>query len=213
MHSGWLKTGLPLLLILAMTQALAAERGKSGPTYKWVDDKGVTHYGDVVPPEYARQSRSELNSQGVTVREFPAQMSEAEAAEAQKSAAEQARRRQHDQFLLTTYTRATDIEQLRDERLALIDGQMRLAQGSIESVDGRLQALEGRMRGFKPYSTNAGARRLPDQLAEEVVRTLHEKRSLEESLAAREAEKKELRERFDADLARYRELTASRQPR
>ncbi len=208
-----LRAGLSLLLAFTAAQALAADSGKGGKTYRWVDDKGVTHYGDVVPPEYARQSRAELNSQGVTVREFPAQMTEAEAAAAQTAAAEQARRRQHDQFLLTTYTRASDIEQLRDERLALIDGQMRLAHGSIESVNQRLTTLESRMRSFKPYASSANARRMPDQLAEEVVRTLHEKRSLQESLAGREAEKKELRERFDTDLARYRELTAARQPR
>jgi hypothetical protein len=69
------------------------------------------------------------------------------------------------------------------------------------------------MRTFKPYSSNANARRLPDQLAEEAVRTLHEKRALIESLTAREAEKNEMRARFDADLARYRELTTNRQPR
>lgn len=214
-HGSWLRAAvLPLLLTMAVAPVMAAQSGKSGgKTYKWVDNKGVTHYGDMVPPEYASQQRSELNSQGVTVRELPAQMSEAEAAAAQKAAAAEATRRQHDQFLLTTYTRAADIEQLRDERLALLEGQMRLAQGSIESVDGRLKTLETRMRTFKPYSSNDNARKMPDQLAEEVVRTLHEKRSLVESLQARETEKTEMRERFDADLARYRELTAKRQPR
>lgn len=201
-----------LLLALAIAAGQTADN-RAGRTYRWVDANGVTHYGDVVPPEYANQGRAELNRQGVAVREVPAQLSGIEAARARQLAEEQARQRQHDQFLLNTYTRATDIEQLRDERLALVDGQIRLAQGSIESVDARLDVLAGRMRGFRPYSANPSARRLPDQLAEEVVRSLYEKRSLEESLATREAEKQEIRAQFDGDLVRYRELAAQRQSR
>ena len=129
---------------------------------------------------------------------------------AQKAAAEAARLRQHDRFLLTTYTTARDIEQLRDERVALIDGQMSSARGSIDSVNGRLRTLETRMRNFKPYSKSPNARQVPNQLAEEVVRTMQELRALENALKSRENEKAELRTQFDADLARYRELTLAR---
>jgi hypothetical protein len=66
------------------------------------------------------------------------------------------------------------------------------------------------MANFKPYSQSANARRLPDALAEEAVRALQDRRLLDESIAAREQEKRDLRERFDADLARYRELTTDR---
>ena len=195
------------------TKSTKPSANPSGRTYKWVDDQGVTHYGDAVPPEYAQQERSELNSQGVEVNRTQAQMTPEQAAVAQQSAAEEARKRQRDQFLLTTYTTASDIEQLRDERLALLDGQMSIARGSIASLDSRLQALEKRMSSFSPYSKVATARRMPDQLAEEVVRALRERRSLDETLTARDKEKSELRAQFDADLARYRELTANRLPR
>jgi hypothetical protein len=177
-----------------------------GRSYKWVDSNGVTHYGDMVPPEYSAQARAELNKQGVAVRQHARQLSPTEAADAQKIAAEEARRRQHDTFLRLTYTKVGDIEQLRDERVALIDGQMELARGSITTSDQRLKALEGRMLRFSPYMQ--GARRLPDQLAEEVSRTLSERRSLLAALQSREKEKAELRAEFDADIERYRELTS-----
>jgi hypothetical protein len=64
------------------------------------------------------------------------------------------------------------------------------------------------MRNFQPYSTNPGARRMPDQLAEEAVRALKERRGLVEVLKSRESEKSEQRAQFDADIARYRELTS-----
>jgi hypothetical protein len=178
-----------------------------GKTYKWVDENGITHYGDSVPAASAPQGRSELNSQGVEVKQVPKQLSGTEADKAQQAAAEKARSRQHDSFLMTTYTSAKDIEQLRDERLALVNGQMDIARGSVEQTNLRLAALETRMRSFKPWATAPNARRLPDQLIEEVVRTLQERNSLQATLTSREREKKDMRAQFDADLTRYRELT------
>ncbi len=69
------------------------------------------------------------------------------------------------------------------------------------------------MRNFQPYSTAPNARRLPDQLAEEAVRALKERHSLQETLQMRESEKNQLREQFDADITRYRELTAQARAR
>lgn len=197
--------------LLAPALVLPAEPVKKSRSYRWVDEHGVTHYGDAVPPQYASQGRSELNAQGVELKQYPRQLSPEEAAAAQKSAAEQARLRQHDAFLLNTYTRLADIEQLRDERIALVDGQIQVAHGSLETNRQRLGELEKRMRSFRPYSTSATARRMPDQLAEEIVRTLKERDSLQELLASHEAQKVAQRAQFDADIARYLELTTRAQ--
>jgi hypothetical protein len=204
-----LVAGCCLILISAVSQAASSAK----PTYKWVDADGVTHYGDSVPPEYAQGSRSELNDQGVEIRRLPASLSPEAAAAADKAAADESRRRQHDLFLLTTYTSTRDIEQLRDERIALVEGQLTIARSSIESADGKMQAITKRIANFKPYSKAANARRLPDALAEEAVRALQDHRSLSQVIATREQEKQELHKQFDTDLARYRELTANRLPR
>lgn len=192
-------------IALACTASVAWSQVKA---YKWVDKNGVVHYGDTVPPEYSDQARQGLNRQGVPVRDYPRQLSPAEAEAAQKAANEETRRKQRDSYLLTNYTRVSDIEQLRDERLALIDGQMELARGSIASTDQRIGALRTRMNGFKPYAASPTARRLPDQLAEEVVRALSERRSLAAQLQQREKEKAEQLAAFNADIARYQELTS-----
>lgn len=186
----------------------ATSSGGASRSYRWVDKDGVVHFGDTVPPEYAAQGQSELNRRGVPLRETPRQLSPSEMAAAEKEAADSARRRQRDAFLQSTYTQVRDIEQLRDERLALIEGQMEVARGSIAVNEQRLTSLQERMRNFQPYSGSNNARRLPDQLAEEVVRALKERRSLQAVLAARETEKLELRTEFDADIARFRELAS-----
>jgi len=201
---------LALAISLALSSTLMAAQGtqsKGTKSYKWVDEHGTTHYGDAVPPEYAKQGRSELNAQGVELRQLPRQLTADEADVAQKKAAAEARRRQHDSFLLTTYTKVSDIEQLRDERIALIDGQMEIARGSIESNQQHLKSLEQRLAAFLPYSTAPNARRVPDQLAEEVVRTLKEREQLRDALKSREKEKAQLRAQFNEDVTRYKELT------
>jgi len=147
---------LPLGLAPAWAASSSGKWG--GKTYKWVDEQGVTHYGDSVPPEYAQQGRTELNRNGVEVGQVSKQLSGEAAAAAQKDALDQAKLRQHDSFLMTTYTSAKDIEQLRDERLALLNGQMDIARGSIDSTTQRLTSLEERMRNFKPWSATSTRR-------------------------------------------------------
>ena len=208
---------LPLaILLLACTAgvALGAQQRSSAPattskTYRWVDDKGVIHYGDFIPPEYSQGSTAELNSHGVAVKEYPARLSPAEQAAAQARDEVDAKLKQHDRFLLSTYTSAHDIEQLRDERLAQIEGQITASRGYIDSVGSRLKSLRVRANSFKPYSQSPGARRMPDALAAEIVQTLNESQSQQETLASRQQEQKELRATFQADIDRYRALPAN----
>jgi hypothetical protein len=188
--------------------ALAATAATNKP-YRWVDKAGVVHFGDTIPPEYADQAHQQLNQQGVPVREFPRRLTPAEAEAAQQAATEEARRRQHDEFLLSSYTKVSDIEQLRDERILLIDGQMELARGSIATANQRLTALQNRLRTFRPYSAAANARRVPDPLAEEVVRALSDRRTVTEQLRQREAERAEQLASFEADIARFKTLTSA----
>jgi len=187
----------------------AAPGAPSGaPTYKWTNDKGEVEYGDSVPAEYAQSERRILNSQGVEVGRVDSRKNAQQAAEQARRDEEAERRRQHDQFLLTTYTSTRDIERLRDERLDQIDGQIKAAQAYIETLDGRLSALQDRALRFKPYNVKSAARRMPDELVEDLVRTANETRDQRRALDRRRQDQLDVRARFDSDIARYRELTA-----
>jgi len=191
-------------MVLICAMADAAQR----TIQRWVDENGVVHYGDAPPPEAVKSGRTVLNEQGVAVREIPRQMTPDEAAEAQKKRDEEARRRAQDSFLLTTYTRAADIERVRDDRLALIDAQIELARSSLAASEQRLESLRKRMGNFRPYSTSTNARRLPDALAGEVVQALGERRSVQATLARHQTRREETSAEFEADIVRYRELTS-----
>jgi hypothetical protein len=178
-------------------------------TYKWVDENGITHYGDRVPPQYAKKETSVLNTQGVEIRRNDAQKSPEQLAEEQRQHEAAIRQKQHDNFLLTTYPTVKDIESLRDERLGQISGQRRAAEAYIEGLHSRLSTLQARALTFKPYNEKAGARRMPDDLAEDLMRTLNEMRSQKTALAAKDAEETALRAQFQSDIDRFKELRSA----
>lgn len=197
--------GLALFAAFAQAQEKAPSR-----SYKWVDSKGVVHYGDSVPAEFARSQTSELNAQGVEMRQSPAQLSPGDANSAEERQAAAARQQQHDQFLLATYTSVRDIEQLRDERVGLIDAQILAARGFLSAAENRMKSLQQRAASFRPYSANATARRMPDPLAEEIVRTLSEERAQRSVMQQKQVEKDRLRATFQSDIDRYQTLITRR---
>jgi hypothetical protein len=46
--------------------------GYTGPLLKWTDENGRIHYGDRIPPKYAKQERKILNEQGIEVKTIDA---------------------------------------------------------------------------------------------------------------------------------------------
>lgn len=187
----------------------AADTGSSGgKVYRWTDEKGVVHYGDSVPSEYSQTERSVLNNQGVEVGHIEGGKNAQQIADQARAAGAAQQRAQHDQFLLATYLSTKDIEQLRDERIELMEAQIKSATIYIDSLATRLTALQERAGRFKPYSSDANAKRMPDELAEELVHTLNESRTQHEALEAKRNEEVETRAQFDSDIQRYRELTA-----
>jgi hypothetical protein len=174
--------------------------------YKWVDENGVVHYGDHIPPKYSTQESTLYNRNGVPIGRTEAQKTPEQIADEEQQRQAGLRQKQHDAFLLTTYTSVKDIEALRDERLFQISGQRHAAEQYIEGLHSRLSGLQSRAKAFKPYSDKPDARRMPDDLAEDLVRTLNEMRTQRSALAAKDAEENALREQFQADIERYREL-------
>jgi hypothetical protein len=178
-------------------------------TYKWVDEKGVTHYGDHVPAEYSHREQHVLNSYGVEVQKKQAEMTPAESAAHAAKQREEARRKQHDMFLISTYPSVKEIENVRDTRLTQVSAQISAAEAYIGSLTTRLNGLQQRAQLYAPYNTKPGARRMPDDLAEEMVRAMSELRTQNQLLASRRAEMQSVTEQFDNDITRFKELRTS----
>ena len=200
--------GLALLWAATANPAWTAESGASR-NYSWVDKNGERHYGDAIPPEYAQAERRVLNAQGIEVQHVDALKNAQQLAEQRKREQEIAQRAQHDHFLLTTYTSTKDIERLRDERLDQINGQIKATNAYIDLLSTRLKALQERAMRFKPYNTKPDARRMPDDLTEELVRASNDVRTQKRALDNRSKELLTVRTQFESDISRYRELTSN----
>ena len=185
----------------------------AGTTYKWVDEQGVVHYGDSIPPQYAEKEHQVLNNQGVEVGRTEAQQTPEEIAAAARAHELLVKQQQHDSFLLTTYTSVKDIEALRDVRLDQLQGQRTAAEQYVENLHSRLVALQGRVKLFRPYNARPDARRMPDDLAEDLVHTLNEMRNQSNALTAKNQEVVAMKEQFELDIDRYRELHDARAKR
>jgi hypothetical protein len=181
--------------------------------YRWVDEQGVVHYGDSIPPQYAEKAHELLNKQGIQVGHEDAQKTPEQLTEEARGQAEAFKRKQHDSFLVTTYTSVKDIEALRDTRLDQLQGQRVAAEAYVENLNSRLVALQNRAKLFRPYSPRADARRMPDDLAEDLVRTLNELRTQSNALTAKNEEVSAMRAQFQSDIERYRELHEGRRQR
>ena len=213
----FLATLLSSALLVSVANAESKPRAKSAKpspsstkeTYKWTDENGVVHYGDHVPAEYSQREQRLLNSQGLEVGKKQAEMNSAEAAEYAKKQKEEARRKQHDMFLISTYPSVAEIENVRDARLDQINGQIGASEAYIATLSTRVDRLTQRSMGYAPYNNKAGAHRMPDDLAEEMVRTLSELRTQNSALAQRRSELQKVVDQFDADIKRFKELRTS----
>jgi hypothetical protein len=201
-------TVLASMLAVLLANAASAQQSPADQkkVYRWTDEKGVVHYGDRIPPEYSRGETAVLNNQGVTVGVRPAQKTpeQLERETAQREIRE--KEQQRDSFLLTTYTSIRDIEQLRDQRLQQMADSRKSIEAYVESLQGRLLSLHERVQVFRPYNDAPTARRMPDELAQDLVRTMKEVAAQRAQMAERMAEERALREQFQVDIDRYKFL-------
>jgi hypothetical protein len=213
---------LGAILLVAAAIALpsigsAQSRGDGTRLYKWTDRDGVVHYGDKVPPEYANLDRNVLNDQGVRVgfeegEVTPEERAVLEQREREREAARVARdeiaRRDH--MLLTTYLTVSDIEDLRDRRLELLESQIKVTELYLNNLRKRLVGLQAEASAFKPYTTRADAPQIPENLALDVRRTTASISLYEQTLSRTRSDQQNLRASFDNDISRFRELKVLR---
>lgn len=204
---------LLVLAVVALPAGVHAQRQDSTRLYRWVDDKGVVHYGDKIPPEFANRDRNILNNQGVLVGFEEGEITpEERAAIARREAEQEAARLEReeiarrDRMLLETYLTVADIEDLRDRRLELLESQIKVTELYLNNLRKRLVGLQEEASAFKPYTTNPDAPQIPENLALDISRTAASINVYEQTLARTRNDQTALRLSFNSDIARFRQL-------
>jgi len=124
--------------------AAAAPSSKQGIAYRWSMSREWCTTATTFRRSTPRRERAILNSQGVEVGHLDAQKIRSKSLRVARERATQMRQRQHDAFLITTYTSVKDIEALRDRRLDQMKGQRAAASSTTESLRTRLASLQSR---------------------------------------------------------------------
>ncbi len=201
-------SGLCAILLLATSVFTAAATSSSNgrKLYKWVDEQGMVHYGDHIPPEYAGQEQHIINSQGVETEHIEAQKTPEQLAAEEQKGREAEDRAHRDRNLLSTYDSVAEIERLRDQRLALLSDQVKVTGQFLEVLNGRLKKLRSSSMVYKPYNSDPKAPRMSDQLAEDLVRVGTDIHTQEENLREKRREQSTMSRQFEDDIERFKQL-------
>ncbi len=200
--------------IICLTMGFASGAASAADRmYRWVDENGVVHFGDRVPPQYAKVDRQVLNESGVQVEAVEGAKTDEELAAEEREAAKQATAQteaaaaeERDQILITTYASVEEIEALRDRRMELVGGQIRVTELYLEDLRDKLARLQEEAERFRPYSSEPDARHMPDNLAREMSETLDSIILYEQTLTESRTQQDEMVAKFAADIDRFKEL-------
>lgn len=196
--------GAGLVLFIAFITTAQAK------LYKWVDDKGVTHYGEIIPPEYADKDNVQFSDKGRVIKKNEKLSAEEQRANdeiaAKKRAEDKAalEQRRKDNMLLSTFSNENEIDLARDRNLrqveAVINGIQLLQKSAQKNMEGFQQEAEQR--------TKAG-KKIPDSLQADITEAENQVKKLQQDLVKAQEKSAAIRASYEADKARYRELTGS----
>ena len=202
------KSGLFFALVAGIAFSLPA----AAKLYKWVDDNGVTHYGETIPPKYADKDRSELNKSGRVIKteDIPTpEERRAERATREQTAAEKRKienekldKERRDKMLINTYSNIEEIDLARTRNLQQVELRINGINSRIKMASDNLLALQKEAEGYTNRKRN-----IPQSLQEELDEAQRHLNKLQHDLEKPAAEKAALEARYDADKARYKELT------
>jgi hypothetical protein len=169
-------------------------------------------------PEKSRRSSSgrttkatstTATDQGVAVEELEGKKTEEQLAQERRDNERRVARelqQRADQALLNTYLSVEEIVMHRDRRVELFQAQARVTALYLKNLRGRLETIRADASRYQPYSRDSNAPMIPDDLADELLRTKETIERHEINLKKYERDEQQIIERFDADIHRFKDL-------
>ncbi len=207
---------LCLLVMLAVaTAGLANAQSEKGPKlYRWVDKQGKVHYVDALPPEAVDQARREFSAETGTATgsvdraltaEERTQLAAAEKAAAAASAVTNEQKRQ-EEIMMASYSSEDDMRRAYAERIGLLKVTLESTDISIKNLRENLATMLS-----QASDTELEGRRVEADRAK-MIRELHVEQIKQHGMqGTRRADLQALTGESERMLARYRELSSSRQ--
>jgi len=198
-----------VLTIAALLSLPLAAGAQERNVYRWIDAEGQVHYGDSIPVEYSEFPKDVLNEHGVAVQilegKKTAEQLEADRIETERLVAK-AKQQRADQALLATYLTVEEILMHRDRRVELFQAQSRVTELYLSNLARRLERLRADAANYKPYSENADAPMIPEDLANHLRETKETIDRHERNLKKFQSDEQQIISRFAGDISRFKTL-------
>ncbi|HAJ91167.1 MAG TPA: hypothetical protein DCO71_00865 [Gammaproteobacteria bacterium] len=212
MKSGWLLHMNNLRYLLLLPALFCATTAFGERTFKWTDHEGHVHYGNRVPPEYAKQERKVINERGRTIKVYDA-LKTPEQRKQEKQLAETAEKNKvlaekqaiHDRSLLATYLSEQDMLLAKNGKVASVDALLQLTSSRVNSMNERLLGLTEEAATYE-----RSGKALPVSLESQINNLRVQITTNEAFIKEKEGERNAIISKFDADIKRYIELTADK---
>lgn len=186
-----------VFLLLGMYFSLANAEGTSKKIIKWVDEKGVTHYGDVQPTEYNNKN-SVLNSRGMVIQNHDVKT------QTPVDTPEQQEQQRKDKALLASYTTQEEIDLALERHLQMDEITTQGLLVRKTSVQKQLTANKKTADGFVTRKKEVPADLTQDIKSNE-AEIVHIDAQIKQQKESSEASK----QRFAADKQRFIELKST----
>jgi hypothetical protein len=196
--------------LLAVAMLLAGAGEARAATYKWVDEKGVVHYADKLPPEAVDKASVELNKQGVPVKKTDQALTSEQRRALEQDAerqrgAERAREEiaRRDRALVSSYTSEAEIDLARSRSLQTVNTVILSAQAFSEQLNKRKVDVEAKKAESQGKPVVAVLDRELESIDVELARQ-------SDVIAQKKRETTTITAKYDADKQRWRELVAAK---
>ena len=175
-------------------------------TFRWVDENGQVHYGDQLPPKEVNRAYSVINKEGVTVDSVEKAKTKEQLAEEQRIKEQQAEQRNYDHILLDTYGKVSDLEETRDRYIAAVEGLIKVSQHKLANLNGDLDKLNKTAANLE-----RDGKTMPDVLRNDMTNIQGQIDRENDFIRSQRSQQNSIREKFAADINRFKELKAQQQ--
>ncbi len=177
--------------------------GAEAKLFKWVDENGITHYGETIPPEYAGRDAVKLDKGRIEQRVNKEELKKKQASQKLDPVAEKARieAERHDNALLNTYSSEQEIDLARDRNLEQVKARTNSFAALLQSSKDNLVGLQKELETIKQQG-----RKIPKSLEEDLTSAKASVIKMQNDLDTSMKEQEAVKARYAEDKERYRKL-------
>ncbi|WP_085681673.1 DUF4124 domain-containing protein [Marinobacter salarius] len=173
--------------------------------YRYTDENGQIVISSTIPQEASRRGYDILSKNGRVIETIDPEPTEEEIAarEAEeKRQAEAERQRELDRKLLERYSHPDEAVRAMHRKIRELQGLNQLKRGNISVIVSQLDSEQSRAADLE-----RSGRDIPEATLEKIRRLEAQIRDIEREINSQNANIKALRERFEADIERLKEIT------